>query len=463
MSINAKIFLLDDDELILSMLSRVLKKEGYEVQAESSPRDVINKIRACSPDVILLDIMLPEKNGIDILKEIKIKGIKTQVVMLTSDDTAETAVKAMKLGAEDYLTKPFNTDEIKIVIKNIIEKESLKQEVTYLRKAYSELFERDIIGNSRQVRDLVERIEKIAQAGVSNVLITGESGTGKELIARHVHLLMHHMPGSTRYVPFVSLNCAAMPETLLESELFGYDKGAFTDAKSDKKGLFEVARGGSILLDEIGDMKTNLQSKFLRVLEERTIRRIGGKEEVPIDVTVIATTNRDLNEAVKVGEFRKDLFYRLSAFHLHIVPLRERPEDIPLFAEYFFSYFKKRYKNQRIKGFSPEAEKLITDYSWPGNVRELKNLIERFVVLESIEFIQPEHLSQWLVDPALPHQEQKNDGFILPDSGISLEEVEKDLIQQALDKAKHNKTLAAKLLSISYDTLRYQMKKFGLS
>jgi DNA-binding NtrC family response regulator len=456
-----KIFLLDDDELILSMLTRILKKEGYEIQAESNPLDVVNKIRTWSPDVVLLDIKLPGQNGLEILNEIKKQDIKTPVVMLTSDDTAEAAVKAMKLGAEDYLTKPFNTEEIKIVIKNIIEKAILKEEVVYLRKAYSEIFEREIVGNSETTRELVEKIRKIAQAGVSTVLITGESGTGKELMARQIHILMHHRPETKRYVPYISVNCAAMPESLLESELFGFEKGSFTDAKTDKKGLFEVAKGGSILLDEIGDMKTNLQSKFLRVLEERTIRHVGGKDEIPIDAVVIATTNKDLTEAVKEGEFRKDLFFRLSAFHLHIVPLRERREDVPVLAAHFLDHFKKKYKNQKLKGFSPEAEKLIMFYSWPGNVRELKNLIERFVVFESIEKIQPEHLKQWLIDPSMV-QKQPEKRFVLPDSGISLEEMEKDLIQQAMERAENNKTVAAKLLNISYDTLRYQLKKFGI-
>ncbi len=462
MNSKGKVFLLDDDELILSMLSRVLKKEGYEVFQESTPRDVIDKIKSASPDVVLLDIMLPEQNGIDILREIKNRGINTQVVMLTSDDTAETAVKAMKLGAEDYLTKPFDTDELKIVIHNIIEKERLKQEVDYLRKAYSGFFEKEIVGASKSIREVASKMEKISHAGVSTILITGESGTGKELMARHAHALMHHDASASRYAPFISVNCAAMPETLLESELFGFEKGSFTDAKAEKKGLFEAAKGGSILLDEIGDMKTNLQSKFLRVLEERTIRRIGGKDEIPIDATVIATTNRDLTEAVRNGEFRKDLFYRLSAFHLHIVPLRERREDIPVLAKHFLSHFTKKYKNKTIKGFAPEAEELLISYHWPGNVRELKNIIERLVVLENVEIILPEHLPRFLIESLTTAVHEGGDSFILPDNGISLEDVEKNLIKQALEKAKYNKTLAARLLNISYDTLRYQLKKFGL-
>jgi len=250
---------------------------------------------------------------------------------------------------------------------------------------------------------------------------------------------------------------------LLESELFGYEKGSFTDARSDKKGLFELAQGGSILLDEIGDMKHSLQGKLLRVLEERSIRPIGGSEEIPIDVTVIATTNRVLSDAVKNEDFRMDLFYRLSTFYLHVPPLRERREDIPLMADYFLSQFAKRYNKKTIKSFSSEAQKMLGSYDWPGNIRELRNLVERIVVLESAEMILPQHLPNWLtgqsgvVSPATPKGE-----FTLPETGISLDEVEKGLIIQALERTNHNKAQAAKLLQISYDTLRYQVKKYGL-
>ncbi|MBI4680483.1 MAG: sigma-54-dependent Fis family transcriptional regulator [Nitrospirae bacterium] len=343
MNNSGKVFLLDDDELIISVLSKVLKKEGYDVYAETGTDNVVDKIKSLAPDVLLLDIMLSGQSGMDILREIKHRRPDIQVVMLTSDDSAETAVKAMKLGAEDYLTKPFDTEEVKIVIKNIIEKGRLKHEVDHLRRAYSEFFETEIVGESGILRELCDKIKKMAQAHVSNVLITGESGTGKELIARHMHALMHGVSTSRYAPPFVSVNCAAMPESLLESELFGYEKGAFTDARAEKKGLFEMAKGGSILLDEIGDMTTSLQSKFLRVLEERTIRRVGGKEEILIDTTVIATTNINLAEAVKNNQFRKDLFFRLSAFYMHIPPLRERPEDIPMLLSHFLSHYSTRY------------------------------------------------------------------------------------------------------------------------
>ncbi|MEN8262447.1 MAG: sigma-54 dependent transcriptional regulator [Nitrospirota bacterium] len=464
MKSKGKVFIIDDDYLILSTLSRVLKNDGYEVYSESETSDITNKVRSKSPDVVLLDITLPERNGMDILQEMVSEGLSTQIIMLTADDSAETAVKAMKMGAVDYLTKPFNTDEVKIIINSTIEKANLKQEVDYLRKACSENFERNLIGESGAISELIVNMEKIAQAHVSSILVTGESGTGKEVVARNIHNLMYGSSESG-YAPFIWINCAAMPESILDSELFGHDKGAFTDAKSDKKGLFEMADGGTILLDEIGDMKTDLQSKLLRVLEERTIRRIGGKDDILVDLTVIATTNRNLSEAVNLGEFRQDLFFRLSTFYLHVVPLRERQEDIPLLAKHFLHHFATKYNKKKIKDFSPESVKLLLDYNWPGNIRELRNLVERLVVLENTKVILPEHLPKWLIDQTiatLKPGQASDSKFILPEAGISLDEVEKDLILQALEKAGNNRTLAAKLLNLSYDTLRYQIKKFGI-
>jgi DNA-binding NtrC family response regulator len=446
------------------MLARALRKEGFEVTPETETEGVVEKIQSFGPDVILLDIRMPERTGMDILREIVERGIETPVVMLTADDTAETAVQAMKLGASDYLTKPFNTDEVKIVLEKVIEKEALEQEVHFLRKAYSEFVDREIVGESEPMRLLLAQAEKIAKARVRNVLITGESGTGKELVARYIHGIMFESTDGEQ-APFITVNCAAMPESLLESELFGHEKGSFTDAKSDKKGLFELAAGGAILLDEIGEMNPGLQSKLLRVLEDRTIRRIGGKGEVPIDVTVISTTNKNLAEAVKTGEFRKDLFFRLSAFYLHIAPLRERKEDVPLLASHFLKSFAKRYNNRVVESFSPEAESILMASDWPGNVRELKNLVERIIVLEQTRVIGPEHIPPWISGDSMSEAQpaKKADGrFELPDAGIDMEELEKNLIRQALEKAHSNKTLAASLLNMSYDSFRYQVKKFGL-
>ena len=332
----ARILLIDDDELIISMLSRALKSEGYDIRALTSARDVVSEVKSWAPAVILLDIRLPERSGIDILEDIMKSGVITQVVMLTADDTAETAVKAMKLGAVDYLTKPFNIDEVKIVIRNFVERARLHQEVDYLRKVNSEIFDRELIGESASIKTVKSEIAKMANARVSSILITGESGTGKEIVARYFHRLVSG-DNASRRVPFLGVNCAALPEQLLESELFGFEKGSFTDARADKKGVFELASGGTILLDEIGEMNPSLQTKLLRILEERTVRHIGGKEDIPVDVTVITTTNRNLAEAVESGAFRMDLFFRLSTFYLHVPPLRERKEDIPLLARHFLT------------------------------------------------------------------------------------------------------------------------------
>ncbi|MEW6718816.1 MAG: sigma-54 dependent transcriptional regulator, partial [Thermodesulfobacteriota bacterium] len=388
---KGKVFLLDDDELIVTMLSRALKADGYEVRAETDPEGIVEKVRSFRPDVTMLDINLPGRNGVDILGEIVEKELPTQVVMLTSDETAETAVRAMKAGARDYLTKPFNLDEVKIVIGQIVERGNLRQEVEYLRKVCPDFAQREIIGNTSVMHKLRNRCERLADSDVPIVLITGESGTGKEVFARCLHERMHRNDPAS-FAPFIAINCAALPDQLIESELFGHEKGAFTDAKTEKKGVFEQAYGGSILLDEIGEMRTDMQSKLLRVLEERVLRRVGGSEDIPFNATVFAATNRDLEAAVQKGEFRVDLYYRLNAFSVHIPPLRERTEDIPLVARHFLAEYSRKYKNSAVRDISPEAERYLMAYRWPGNCRELRNVIERIVVLESDETVLPEHL-----------------------------------------------------------------------
>jgi DNA-binding NtrC family response regulator len=457
MRTKGRIFILDDDELIVSMLSRALKRSGYEVQGENDPEGVMPKVESFAPDIVMLDITLPGRSGMDILKELKKKSVDTQIVMLTADSTAETAVEAMKSGAADYLTKPFNIEEVRIVMSKLIEKERLIQEVNYLRRVSAEREEREIIGDSAVMREIKGKAQKLAQAGVSTVLITGESGTGKELVARYVHSLMYSRDSSA-YAPFLAINCTALPENLVESEFFGHEKGSFTDAKWDKKGAFELASGGSILLDEIADMRLDLQGKILRVLEERTIRRVGGKNTIPVNVAVIAATNKDLKDAVEKKEFRMDLYYRLNAFTLSVPPLRERREDIPVLARHFLALFTSRYNKKTPRSFSPGAEGILLSYPWPGNVRELKNAVERIAVLESSETVLPEHLPREIAAEREPEKEAVRRS----EEGMSLEEIEKRVILDALAKSNHNMTRAAKLLNVSYDTLRYRMKKYGI-
>jgi DNA-binding NtrC family response regulator len=452
---KGRVFLLDDDELITSMLARALTRVGYRVQAETDPHGALDKIRSFAPEVVLLDIKLPGASGLDLLQEIVSQSIARQVVMLTSDDSAETAVTAMKLGAADYLTKPFDLEEVKIVVENVIEKGALRREVDYLRRVSSELIDRPFVGDSTGIEELKQQAVKLARAGVAVILIAGESGTGKEVLARYIHRARHGDDSIS--TPFIGINCAALPETLIESELFGHEKGAFTDAKTDKKGVFEMAYGGSILLDEIGEMKPSLQSKLLRVLEERVIRRVGGRREIAVDATVFATTNRNLEEAVGKGEFRQDLYYRLNAFSMQIPPLRERPDDIPVLARYFLGQF-----SSTLDGFAPEAMSLLRSHAWPGNVRELRNVIERITVLESGETVLPEHLPRAILKQDEAPATTGAAGFTLPATGISLDELERNLIAQALELSGGNKTEAAKLLDLTYDSLRYQIKKFGL-
>jgi DNA-binding NtrC family response regulator len=466
MKIKGRIFLLDDDELIITMLSRALRKEGFETKLQTSGQGVIEKVEDWQPDVVMLDIHLGEdKNGIDILNEIHTNNIDTQVIMLTGDDTAETAIKAMKIGAADYLTKPFNVEEVIMVIRGVLEKAKLKEEIKYLRKSRMDYSHHEMVGESEAIKKVIDNAKKVASAGVSTILITGESGTGKEVLARYIHQWMHQQEGeNSEDVPFIAVNCTALPDNLIENELFGHTKWAFTDAKTDKKGLFELADGGTILLDEIGDMRSDLQSKFLRVLENRNVRRLGGKVDIPVEVSVIATTNRDLKQAVADKDFREDLFFRLSTFALQLPPLRTRQKDVVLLARYFLNQFCQKYGKSEIQGFSPEAEKQLINNKWPGNVRELKNVVERCVVLANSKEIGPEHLPLELSGGhAYPYVERrKNARLILPENGISLEEVEKDLIQQALERAGNNQTKAAKLLNVTYDTLRYQVKKYDL-
>lgn len=458
---NSRIFIVDDDELIGAMLSRVLKSSDYDVRVEAGADDILGKIKSWMPDIVLLDNTLPGRSGLDILQELMRQKISTQVVMLTADDSAETAVRAMKLGAVDYLTKPFNIEEVKIILSNILERVQLTREVDYLRRVHSDAFDRDMIGVSGVMGELKAQVEKLAAARVSSLLITGESGTGKELLAKFFHGLLQGN-SVARKPPYIAVNCAALPENLLESELFGYEKGSFTDAKTDRKGVFELANGGVILLDEIGEMHTSLQSKLLRILEERQVRHIGGRENIPVDVTVVATTNKNLAESVQKGEFRNDLFYRLNSFHLSMPPLHDRKEDIVPLAKHFISLFARKYNKKGITSFSAEAEKALRLYQWPGNIRELKNCMERLVVLGSEGEILAEQLPASLFVSRQTTGPSAERRFLLPNEGISLEELERDIIQQALEKTGRNKAQAAKLLNISYDTLRYQVKKFGL-
>ena len=458
---KGRIYLVDDDSLIVSTLSRYLERAGYNVKSSGDAEFLEAEVASFTPDIVILDIGLPGRSGLDALKGLRQADSETPVVMVTADDTIETAIQAMKEGATDYLTKPFDRDRLRLTIDHLLERENLQRKVDYLTRLSSPIFEEEFIGESSAIKYLKEQAMKLAETKVSTVLITGGSGTGKEVLAKYIHSAIHKASGNSD-VPFVTINCTALTDTLIESELFGHVRGAFTDAKEDQRGMFELANHGSLLLDEIGEMKLDLQSKLLRVLEEGSVRRIGGKSTIPIDVTVIATTNVDISSSVEDGSFREDLFYRLSTFEFRIPPLKDRKEDIMPLAIYFARFYSDRYQKAPIHGFSSAAERVMTQYEWPGNVRELRNTIERIVVLESSDIVEPVHLPRELVFREGPVQQLDSSRIKLPEGGVALEDVEKDLISQALVRSSNNRAQAAKLLSLGYDALRYKIKKYGL-
>lgn len=464
MSKKGRVLLLDDDELIVSMLARLLGKEGYVTHTLYSAANAIEKIMSWQPDLVLLDIDLREKKtGLDLLRELKGEGADFPIVILTSDDSREAAIKALRYGAADYQNKPFNFEEIKIVIKQLLTNTRMRDEIAYLKQSVAATQENAFIGESPAVVTLINSARKIADAGVSSVLITGRSGTGKEVLARQIHQWRLADKEDAAKAPFIAVNCTALPENLIEEELFGHVRGAFTDAKTDKKGLFELADGGTLLLDEIGDMRSDLQGKLLRVLEERTVRRIGGKIDLPVDVNIIACTNRNLKKQMEKGIFREDLFYRLSSFAIDLPPLKERGNDILLLADHFLNTLARKYNKKPITSITPEARNLLTAHDWPGNVRELRNLIERCVVMGDTDILTAEHLPLHNNGQTVTFVERRKTlQLVLPDEGISLEKVERELLRQALDRTGNNMARSAKLLGMTYDAFRYQIKKHRL-
>ena len=450
-----KLLVVDDEHLIRWSLEQNLKKQGYEVVTAGSGEDALRLVREEQPDLVLLDIQLPGISGIDVLEKIKDHDDDIIVIMVTANSGLENAVNAMRLGAYDYVSKPFNLDELSMVVKKALETSDLKQEVVRLRTETKKNGPPNIIGESKQVKYLMEVLEKVARSEASTVLVQGESGTGKELVAKWIHYSSNRADK-----PFIAINCAAVPATLLESELFGHEKGAFTDAKATKKGLFELADGGTVFLDEIGDMEMGMQAKLLRFLEDRSFRRIGGGRVFTVDVRIISATNKDLQKSIEEKTFRNDLYYRLQVIPIFLPSLRERKEDIIPLANHFISMYNKDF-NKKIMGIAGMAEQVMTDYSWPGNVRELKNVIERAIILGNDETLLLEHLPLEIVAKASPQTCATVSSFCLPPEGINIEEVEKELIRQALEITDWNQSKAAKKLSLGIDAFRYRMKKFG--
>lgn len=454
-----KILIIDDEKLLRWSLNQNLSKSGYTVVESDTGESGLKAIVDEQPDIILLDIHLPDISGIDVLEKIKAMNPHLLVIMITAYGDIQTAVKTIKLGAYDFVEKPFNMDKLKILIDKATETVSLRNEVMQFKSELSKAYGFDsIIGQSRPMLNVFTMIKKVALSDAATVIVQGESGTGKDLLAKVIH---YQSSRSER--PFMEINCTALPETLIESELFGFEKGAFTDAKTMKKGLFELSDRGTIFLDEIGDMKLATQAKLLKVIENKTFKRIGGVRDIEVDVRIIAATNKDLEQEVKRGNFREDLFYRLKVIPIYLPPLRERAEDIPLLTKYFINHYNKDFK-KNVKGITKQTETCFMQYYWPGNVRELKNIIERAMILEDEEYILPEHLPIELTNTeALANRNTQNVNIKIPLGGINIEEVEKELISQALDMTKGNQTRAAKLLNLTRDALRYRMQKFDIT
>ncbi len=449
------ILIVEDDDTMRETLSDVLRKRGYEIYTEARGHDAISTIKKNMIDLILLDMKLPDVDGLDVLKKIKEIDTDILVIIMTAYSDIKTAVSAMKLGAYHYINKPFELDELNLLIEKGLETQSLINEVRRLRRQQKGDENTHIYGVSPQIQYVKELIGMISKTNKTSVLIQGESGTGKELVANAIHY-----NSSRRNKPLMKINCSAIPDSLLESELFGYEKGAFTDAKATKKGLFELADGGTIFLDEIGDMKPFLQSKILRVIENQSFMRVGGEREIKVDVRVIAATNRDLESLVKDGLFRKDLYYRLKVIVVDMPPLRERGEDILLLSNIFIEEQNKEL-GKKIKGFTDEAKRLMMQYHWPGNVRELKNVIERAVILSDQEYITPKYLPFEL--KRNDFQGKKRDELYseFPED-MSLEHVEKSHLLRVLEKLNWNKSKAAKALGISRATLRMKIKRYNI-
>lgn len=450
LKLKNKILIADDEANMIWALKRALGKEGYEIVSAENGEEALEMFSKQEPDLVILDIKMPKIDGMEVLRNIREVNPKIPVVMITAHGSTKLAVEAMKLGALDYISKPFDIEELRVIIRKALEYKDLNDEITYLRGQIKEETPK-IIYQSKIMDDLLKMVYKVSPTDAT-VLILAESGTGKELIANAIHEFSNRNKG-----PLVKINCGALPENLLESELFGYEKGAFTGAISRKKGKFELAQGGTIFLDEIGEISEAMQIKLLRVLQEKEFERVGGEVTIKGNFRVIAATHRDLKEMVDNNEFREDLYYRLNVIPIHIPALRERREDIPLLVNYFLEKYCEQMGKPKMSISKSVLQKMV-DYEWRGNIRELQNIIERCVILSSgyeiKEDILPKDIKGTLYSV--------DSNFILPDQGVFLEVVERSLIIQALERTGYNQTKAAKLLGITRHTLIYRLEKYNI-
>lgn len=445
-----RILIADDEKNMRWAIKKALEGEAFDIYEASNGKEALDLFKEVDPHLVIMDLRMPEMDGITTLTKMKEVKEATPIIMITAHGTMESAVEAMKLGALDYISKPFDIEELMITIDKAIGYGELKEEVTYLREELEKNIGKPIIGNSSGLLNILDSVHRVAKTNAT-VLILGESGTGKELIANAVHF-----NSGRRNKPYIKINCGAIPENLMESELFGYEKGAFTGATTKKIGKIEKANGGTLFLDEIGELTMPLQVKLLRVLQEKEIDRIGGLEPIRIDVRIVAATNRDLMSMVQDNSFREDLYYRLNVIPLQIPPLRERKEDIVLLINHFLEHYSREIGRNNVSISKEAMEKLIS-YSWRGNIRELENVVERMVILSYEDVIGTASLPKELMS-----EEVIDNHYILPEAGLDLENLEKDLIVQALQRTEYNQTKAAKLLGVSRHTLIYRMEKYNL-
>ena len=457
MSTREKILIVDDDRFVRMALGEALRKWDYETLEAENVAQAKMVFEDAEPAIVLLDIDLPDGSGLDVLSDIKQKRPETIVVMITGNVDVPNVITALRSGAHDFIGKPVKLEELRITLRNASETQTLRREVKRARIERAQGFSfSEIIGESAPIKKTIDLAQRVAASDVPTILLHGETGTGKDLFAKAIHYASERANA-----PYLAINCAALPATLIESELFGYEKGAFTDAKQRKEGLFEQAEGGTIFLDEIGEMELALQAKLLRVLEEGCFRRVGGLKDIPINSRIIAASNKDLKKTSEEGGFRLDLYFRLSVIQIDIPPLRDRGDDILLLAEHYIERANLKRRGAKLRGLSPSIAKVFKNFRWTGNVRELRNVIERASILEDGEFVTAEHLPADLVNGAGQRGGGNTAGFALPPEGIPLETVEFELARQAMARAGGNLTKAAKLLDISRDQLRYKLKKSG--